>query len=670
MDVAEDSELAVRVAAGDRAALAAVYDRYADRLFDFCNSMLRDREEAADAVQQCFLIAAQKMGSLREPSKMRAWLYAVARHDCLRRIRRRSREVVDQEVAEPAPSQAASDEGADVQSLQDLVWSAAKGLAPKDQALLDLHVRQGLNGQELADAVGVKASNVYVMVNRLKAQFERAMGALLVMRQARTECPELESILDGSGTEFTVLLRKRVARHIEGCNVCEDNRQRLASPLALLAAVPLVPAPLLLRDRVLRTGPPSGSGPVNGGTSSLDGPATGASADTPTLSGRTGFPKDSASNGLLSLPVVAIAVVVVAAVVASVVLSAPASTGSAQQGAPGHLHQEPFTGTSTPRTSSNQAKGARTAVSTGSNGGKGAAATTVSPHGSAQTTLPSRGLPSTTFPSQGATATTQPGSTTTQPGSTQVASGPTCPLGTNRSVGMAGTGDGDGYWVAASNGQVNAYGDAAEYPASSVPSAPIVSVSAVPKSSGYDLLAGDGTVVGVGAGTEGSASSVGPSCDAVTIDATPDGGGYWVGLSSGAVLTFGDAGFYGSAAGATGGVAIVGMAPTPDGKGYWMVDADGAVFPFGDAASHGALSTHLDAPIVGFTPTADGNGYWLVGADGGIFAFGDAGFYGSPAPSSSPVVAVNADPGGSGYWILEADGQVVPYGSAKSYPPA
>ena len=276
MDVLEDRDLAVRVAEGDRAALATVYDRYGDRLFDFCNSMLRDRDEAADAVQQCFLVAAEKMGSLRDPSKMRPWLYAVARHDCLRRIRRRSREIVDQQRAESEPSRATSSEGpTDVESLQELVWSAAKGLAPKDQALLDLHVRQGLNGQELADAVGVKVSNVYVMVNRLKAQFEKAMGALLVVRLARRDCPDLQTILESSGDEFNALVRKRVARHIEGCETCEDNRRRLASPLALLTAVPMVPAPLFLRDRVLHNGPPAGHGPPQSDSGSQGDTATG-----------------------------------------------------------------------------------------------------------------------------------------------------------------------------------------------------------------------------------------------------------------------------------------------------------------------------------------------------------------------------------------------------------
>ncbi len=49
-------------ATGDRTALAAIYDRYADRLYDFCLGMLRDREAAADCVQDVFVTAATKLG--------------------------------------------------------------------------------------------------------------------------------------------------------------------------------------------------------------------------------------------------------------------------------------------------------------------------------------------------------------------------------------------------------------------------------------------------------------------------------------------------------------------------------------------------------------------------------------------------------------------------------
>ncbi len=39
-----DAELARAAAAGDRGAFAEIYDRYADRLHDFCVGMLRDRD--------------------------------------------------------------------------------------------------------------------------------------------------------------------------------------------------------------------------------------------------------------------------------------------------------------------------------------------------------------------------------------------------------------------------------------------------------------------------------------------------------------------------------------------------------------------------------------------------------------------------------------------------
>ena len=54
-DARDDAELVRAATAGDRGAFAAIYDRYADRLHDFCWSVLRDRDEAADATQDAFL---------------------------------------------------------------------------------------------------------------------------------------------------------------------------------------------------------------------------------------------------------------------------------------------------------------------------------------------------------------------------------------------------------------------------------------------------------------------------------------------------------------------------------------------------------------------------------------------------------------------------------------
>jgi DNA-directed RNA polymerase specialized sigma24 family protein len=73
-DSRSDAELVAAAIAGDRGAFAAIYDRYADRLHDFCWSLLRDRDEAADATQDAFLLAAERLGQLRDPERLRPWL--------------------------------------------------------------------------------------------------------------------------------------------------------------------------------------------------------------------------------------------------------------------------------------------------------------------------------------------------------------------------------------------------------------------------------------------------------------------------------------------------------------------------------------------------------------------------------------------------------------------
>ena len=83
----EDPEVVAAIVAGDPAGLAEAYDRYAMPLYSYCRSMLREPADAADAVQDTFLVAAAKLRDLRDPGTLCSWLYAVARNECLRRLR-------------------------------------------------------------------------------------------------------------------------------------------------------------------------------------------------------------------------------------------------------------------------------------------------------------------------------------------------------------------------------------------------------------------------------------------------------------------------------------------------------------------------------------------------------------------------------------------------------
>lgn len=275
-----DRDLVERVRAGDRDAFAAVYDRYGPRLFDFAHSLTRNREDAADAVADSFVRFAERLGQLRDPDRLRPWLYAITRHECLRILKGRSRQAFDSEerLGEMVDDDASPADLAERAALRDLVWAAAAGLADRDRAMLDLHLRQGLDGAELGEAMGMSAAHAYTQLSRLRSQFERSLGALLVARTGREDCPELDRMLAGWDGTLTPLIRKRVARHLEGCETCGARRSRIVSPWALLAAVPIALAPAALRDRVLEQawpiaaagsgtgGGPSGGGSASGGT--------------------------------------------------------------------------------------------------------------------------------------------------------------------------------------------------------------------------------------------------------------------------------------------------------------------------------------------------------------------------------------------------------------------
>ena len=139
---------------------------------------------------------------------------------------------------------------------------------------------------------------------------------------------------------------------------------------------------------------------------------------------------------------------------------------------------------------------------------------------------------------------------------------------------------------------------------------------------------------------------------AVGMASTPDGGGYWIAWTNGAVHPHGDAGDYGGVQNLTLNAPITHIVSTPDGRGYWLVAADGGTFTEGNAQFYGSTGgMHLNAPVVDIAPTPDGAGYWLVASDGGIFSYGDAQFYGSTGSLhlNQPVVGMATTPDGRGY---------------------
>jgi RNA polymerase sigma factor (sigma-70 family) len=258
---ATDAELVDAIVGGNQQAFAVLYDRYADRVYSFCLTLTRDRGLAEDVVSDTFVAAWQNMAALRDRSAVRAFLYRIARNRIARVGAKTARQVpVDPEgpvlaslaaevdVADGVSGD--SDSGARRDESFELVWAAAEGLNENERAVLELSVRQGLQGEELARSLGLTRHNATVLASRMRANLERSISALYLVRQENPRCKEFRQVTTAYEGAFTPVWRKRIGRHIDQCVYCEGRSRSTA--LSTFAASPLAAAPAELRAKILR----------------------------------------------------------------------------------------------------------------------------------------------------------------------------------------------------------------------------------------------------------------------------------------------------------------------------------------------------------------------------------------------------------------------------------
>ncbi len=151
--------------------------------------------------------------------------------------------------------------------------------------------------------------------------------------------------------------------------------------------------------------------------------------------------------------------------------------------------------------------------------------------------------------------------------------------------------DGHGYWLVYSDSSEALMGfeDATflGYPQLSLP---IVGLAPTATGHAYRLAAADGGVFCYGdAAFLGSMGGVPLNRPVAGVSTDPATGGYWEVAADGGVFSFG-APFFGSTGSLHLNQPIVGIAPTPSGLGYRFVAADGGVFDFGDAQFYGSAA--------------------------------------------------------------------------------
>ncbi len=175
---------------GDRDAFGRIVERYRSLICSLAYSACGNLSRSEDLAQETFVAAWQKLGELREPAKLRAWLCGIVRNlaaNAARRELRRGGPAESLDAVAEAPSldadpsaQAVSEEEA------QLLWRSLAGLPETYREPMVLFYRQGQSVAEVADALELSEDAVKQRLSRGRALLRDELATVVESTLTRT----------------------------------------------------------------------------------------------------------------------------------------------------------------------------------------------------------------------------------------------------------------------------------------------------------------------------------------------------------------------------------------------------------------------------------------------------------------------------------------------------
>lgn len=167
-----DAALIRALRAGDPHAGAALFDRYAVHVRRVLARVLGPDPELSDLLQDVFVAALTSVGSIEDPSALKAWLTRTAVFTARGRIRRRTRWrflrfVPDDELPE-APAPAADAEGSEALAA---VYRVLNALPTDERIAFALRLLDGMELTAVATACGVSLSTTKRRLSSAQSRF-------------------------------------------------------------------------------------------------------------------------------------------------------------------------------------------------------------------------------------------------------------------------------------------------------------------------------------------------------------------------------------------------------------------------------------------------------------------------------------------------------------------
>jgi RNA polymerase sigma-70 factor (ECF subfamily) len=152
-----------------------------NRLYRYVLRLVHDTLEAEDLTQEAFLRAHQRQEALRNPQAFTAWLYRIATHVCLDRLRQRLRRAPLEAETTPEDLEALAADGPSLQQVieQNEMTTCVQGylaqLADSYRVVILLHDVHGLTNAEMAGLLGETLANVKIRLHRARIRLRTTL---------------------------------------------------------------------------------------------------------------------------------------------------------------------------------------------------------------------------------------------------------------------------------------------------------------------------------------------------------------------------------------------------------------------------------------------------------------------------------------------------------------
>lgn len=230
-----DERLARLVSQGSERAFVVLYQRHHQALYRYCRSIVRDEEDAQDALQSAMTRALLALRAQQRDLAVRPWLFRIAHNEAVSVLRRRR----------PTASLAEESEAADccvertLEGRERLATLVAdlQALPVRQRSALIMRELSGLSIEEIAGALCTSPGAAkQVLFEARSALHEFAEGRAMDCEQVR------RAVSDG---DRRVLRGRKLRGHLRECAGCRDFQVAISARSAdLRALAPPLPSAL------------------------------------------------------------------------------------------------------------------------------------------------------------------------------------------------------------------------------------------------------------------------------------------------------------------------------------------------------------------------------------------------------------------------------------------